>query len=190
MKIEKKPNVMFLTPLPVVLLSCGDNKKDNIITLAAVGVACIKPPIVSVAITLHKFSHKLIEEKKEFVVNVPSREILDSVDLNGVISGRDFDKFKESNLTREPAKYVKAPMIQECKINLECKLVNQLHLGLHDLFLGEVVGVHIDESIVTENERIDLVKMNPITYSKGEYWAIGKKIKDGRFSKKNFNMEK
>jgi flavin reductase (DIM6/NTAB) family NADH-FMN oxidoreductase RutF len=182
MKIEKPASAM-LHPAPVVLLSCVDKAGNpNIITLAAVGIACIKPPIISVAITPHKFSHKIVTDSKEFTLNLPGEELLWATDLAGNISGRDYNKFSETKLTPEPAKYIKAPLIKECPINFECKVTEIVHCGLHDLFLGEVVGMHVDELILTSKGDVDLLKLKPILYNKGEYWGIGKLLENRRFA--------
>jgi flavin reductase (DIM6/NTAB) family NADH-FMN oxidoreductase RutF len=182
MKVEKPPSAM-LRPAPVVLLSCIDKaEQPNVITLAAVGIACTKPPIISIAITPHKFSHKMVSESKEFVVNLPGEDLLWATDLAGNISGRDYNKFSETKLTPEPAKYIKAPLIKECPINFECKVTEIVHCGIHDLFLGEVVGLHFDDSILTPEGNVDLSKLKPILYNQGEYWGIGKLLENRRFA--------
>lgn len=183
-KIEKKPSSLFY-PCPVTLVTCLDLKdRPNIITLAWIGVVCSDPPIISLGIRLGRYSNKMIEEHKEFVINIPTKNLLRKSDLAGMISGRDYDKFKKTGLTPEPASRVKAPLIKQCPLNLECVLKQKISLGSHDLFLGEVVAIHIDKKILDAEGNIDFKKADPILYSEGEYWSIGKEIGKYGFSKK------
>lgn len=176
MKLRKSP-WPALFPCPVVLVTCVDaNQKPNIITLAWAGVACSDPPTLGISIRPHRYSYKLIVNSKEFVANIPTREILKESDLCGAVSGRDVDKFSETGLTPEPAEIVKPPLIAECPVNIECVVKERIPLGVHDLFLGEVVRVHVEEKIVDEKERIDFAKISPFVYNQGEYWSLHKKI--------------
>jgi len=112
----------------------------------------------------------------EFVVNIPTMEILKEADLCGVVSGKDVDKFSETGLTPQPAEIVKPPLISECPVNIECVVKDRIPLGVHDLFLGRVVRVHVEEGIVDEKERIDFTKVSPFVYNQGEYWSLHKRI--------------
>ncbi len=127
MKIERKPSAALL-PTPVVLLSVAghDKEKPNIMTLAWVGTVCSDPPMLSVAIRPNRHSHGLVNAAREFVVNVPSAAQLEEVDLAGVWSGAEHDKFKELGLTASPASRVDAPLIEECPVNIECVVRHQL----------------------------------------------------------------
>ncbi len=172
MKIERNPSEL-LYPCPVVLVTCVDKGKPNIIPLAWVGVACSDPPTISIAIRPSRHSYTLIMEAKEFVVNVPTVDILRETDYCGEVSGSDHDKFAETKLTPESAMHVKPPLIKECPVNLECTLQDVVKLGSHDLFLGQVVAVHVDQAILDENGRIDYAKARPFVYNHGEYWSLG-----------------
>ena len=175
-KKETKPGVS-LFPVPVVLVTCADKDgRANIITLAWAGVVCSEPPMVSVSIRPHRYSHGLIKERKEFVVNIPTSDIMKQTDTCGVISGRDNDKFAVTGLTPEPARHVKAPMIKECPVSLECKLKTSIVLGTHEIFIGEVVATHIDESVMSAEGKIDFSKARPFTFDCGEYWTLKEKI--------------
>lgn len=183
MKIKKKPYTA-LFPCPVVLVTCVDSKgKPNIITLAWAGTACSEPPTIALGIRPTRYSHKLIQNTKEFVVNIPTSEILKETDYCGTTSGKDIDKFSETKLTQEPAEKVKPPMIRECPVNLECILKDTIPLGAHDLFLGEIVQVHIDQQILDEKGHIDFTKAEPFVFNVGEYWNINKKIGTYGFTK-------
>lgn len=176
MKIKKNPWTA-LFPCPVVLVTCVDfTGKPNIITLAWAGTVCSEPPMIALGIRPSRYSHKLIEASKEFVVNIPSTKILKESDYCGVTSGKKVDKFSKTKLTQEKATKVKAPLIRECPVNMECILKDMLPLGAHDVFFGEIVQVHVDEEALDENGNIDFAKADPFTYNQGEYWSIHKKI--------------
>ena len=183
MKIKRKPYTA-LFPCPVVLVTCVDSMGEpNIITLAWAGTVCSEPPTVGLGIQPSRYSHKLIENSKEFVVNIPTAKILRETDYCGVTSGKDIDKFSETKLTQEKADKVKAPLIRECPVNMECILKDRIPLGAHDLFIGEIVQVHIDQNILDEKGNIDFTKADPFTYNQGEYWSIHKKLGTYGFSK-------
>ena len=183
MKLKKNPWAA-LFPCPVVLVTCIDsNGKSNIITLAWAGIVCSEPPTLSLGIRPHRYSYKLIESSGEFVVNIPTKDILKVADFCGMVSGKDVDKFSEMGLTPEPAEKVKPPLIKECPVNMECVVKKKIALGIHHLFLGEIVRVHIDQEILDKRERIDFTKISPFVYNQGEYWNLHKKIGVHGFSK-------
>jgi len=183
MKIEKKP-FTALFPCPVVLVTCVNSKGEpNIITLAWAGTVCSEPPMIGLGIRPSRYSHSLIESCKEFVVNIPTAKILKETDYCGVTSGKDIDKFSETKLTQEQADKVKSPLIRECPVNMECIMKNKVPLGAHDLFIGEIVQVHIDQDILDEKGNIDFAKADPFTYNQGEYWSLHKKLGTYGFSK-------
>jgi flavin reductase (DIM6/NTAB) family NADH-FMN oxidoreductase RutF len=185
MKIKKKPYTA-LFPCPVVLVTCVDSAgKPNIITLAWAGTVCSEPPTVGLGIRPTRYSNKLIENSKEFVVNIPTAKILKETDYCGVTSGKDTNKFSETKLTQEKADKVKAPLIRECPVNMECVLNDKISLGAHDLFLGEIVQVHLDQDILDEKGNIDFAKADPFTYNQGEYWSMHKKLGAYGFSKQS-----
>jgi flavin reductase (DIM6/NTAB) family NADH-FMN oxidoreductase RutF len=101
-----------------------------------------------------------------------------------MVSGRDIDKFSETSLTPRPAEKVKPPLIQECPVNIECTLRKKVSLGVHDLFLGEVVRVHVDPEVLDEKKRIDFDQVTPVVYNQGEYWSLKQKIGVHGFSTK------
>jgi flavin reductase (DIM6/NTAB) family NADH-FMN oxidoreductase RutF len=117
----------------------------------------------------------MIKESGSFTVNLPTSDMVDKVDLCGNISGAEGDKFERAELTAVPAKLVTAPLVAECPVNLECELIKIEPLGLHDMFLGEIVARHIDES-VSESGRADWSKIPLISYINGEYWTLGERI--------------
>jgi flavin reductase (DIM6/NTAB) family NADH-FMN oxidoreductase RutF len=171
-KIAKKPGT-YLYPLPPVLITCGPLEKPNIITLAWVGTLCSEPPIVGVSIRPSRYSHTLVKEAGEFAVNVPTAEMVHIVDWCGTVSGHSEDKFKAMSLTALPAHVIHTAMIKECPLNIECQVIQTLRLGTHDLFLGKVVAVHVEEAILDARGEIDLGKANPLAYGGHAYWTLG-----------------
>lgn len=175
-----------LVPVPVVLVSCkGREGGPNIITLAWVGVVNGDPPIVSISIRPSRHSFELIRDTKEFVINIPSESQVRIVDYCGVASGKHENKFEQARLTPVPATKVKAPLIEECAVNMECEVKQVISLGSHHVFLGEVVAIHADQEAMTEANRIDISKVQPIAYcpASGEYRGLKGPIGSYGFSK-------
>ena len=172
-KINFKPGNM-LYPLPVVMVSSADKDGNpNIITIAWTGTICSDPAMVSISVRKERYSHKLISESGEFVINLTTEDLAFATDYCGVKSGRDVDKFKEMNLTPLKADIVSAPLIAKSPVNLECKVTEVKELGTHDMFLAEVVAVHVDDAYMNENNKFELGKAEPIAYSHGEYYQLG-----------------
>ena len=175
-RVNLKPSTS-LYPQPAVMVSCGDfDGRKNIITLAWVGVACSEPPMVSIGVRPQRYSYELIKANGEFVVNLSGPGLIRETDFCGNTSGRTVDKFKTLGLTPLRGAVVKAPVIAECLVNLECRVRQVVQLGSHDLFVGEVVNVIADERALDERGRIDLAKVNPLAYGAGDYWSLGQKI--------------
>ena len=171
-----KPGNM-LSPLPVVMVSAADKEgRDDIITVAWAGTVCTNPPMVSISIRPERYSYHMIRETGEFVINLTTEELAFATDYCGVKSGRDVDKFKETGLTREKAEKVKAPMIAEAPVSIECKVKEIRELGSHHMFIAQVAAVHADEKYMDEKNRFDLNRARPIVYSHGEYLGTGKKL--------------
>jgi len=159
-------------PMHTVLVSCvGKNGKPNIITLAWAMPTSINPPLVAVSIAPRRHSHSLIEETGEFVVNIPTMEILDATFYCGRVSGRDHDKFKEAKLTPMPARRVKPPIIKECVAHLECKLHSQFKTGDHTIFVGEIIEAYANKECFTSAGGYDLEKARMIFHLGGDEFA-------------------
>lgn len=175
-KVLWKPGNM-LYPLPVVMVSMADREgRSNIITLAWVGTVCSEPPMVSVSVRPERYSYPILKETGEFVINLTTKELAFATDYCGVKSGRDVDKFKEMRLTPLVAAEVRAPLIGESPVNIECRVREVQALGSHDMFLADVVAVHADERYLDENKKFHLDKAEPIVYSHGTYLACGKEL--------------
>ncbi|MCM1027871.1 MAG: flavin reductase family protein [Roseburia sp.] len=171
-----KPGNM-LYPLPVVMVSMADRQgRNNIITIAWAGTVCTNPPMVSISVRPERYSSPILKETGEFVVNLTTRRLAFATDYCGVKSGREVDKFREMGLTALPGEKVKAPLIGESPVNIECRVSRVIPLGSHDLFLAEVVAVHADEKYMDKNRKFHLEKAEPIVYSHGAYLVCGEQL--------------
>ena len=179
MKKSFKPGTL-LSPVPAVMVSCGDGEEKNIITIGWTGIINSDPPITYISVRKSRHSHHIIEKTGEFVINLTTEKLAFAADYCGVKSGRDVDKFKEMNLTPEACEIVKCPMIEQSPVNLECRVLEVKSYPTHDMFIAEIVAMHIDDEIVDEKGRIDMSQAGLIAYIHGEYFGI-KKSPMGRF---------
>lgn len=166
---------VVLNPVPVVLITSRNSEdKENVFTVAWTGTICTKPPMLSIAIRPERLSYEYIKETMEFTVNLPTRKLTRETDYCGVRSGRTNNKIEEMKFTMKEGKEVKSPYIDECPVNIECKVKDIIPLGTHDLFLAEVLCSHIDSKLLDENEKIHFEWANLISYSHGEYFPMPK----------------
>lgn len=160
----------LLHPRNVVLVSCIDKTGEaNIVTLAWSMPTSFDPPLVAISVSPRRYSHRLIEETKEFVVNVPTIETAREALFCGRVSGRKHDKFKEVPLTALPAKKVQAPLIEECVAHLECKLVQKITAGDHTIFIGRVLAATVNEGVF--DSKFNISKVKPIYHLGGDDFA-------------------
>ena len=158
--ISPSSGYKLLHPMHTVLVSCtGKDGKPNIITLAWAMPTSINPPLIAVSIRPERHSYKLIEETKEFVVNIPTMKILKETLFCGRRSGRDYDKFEETSLTPLPAKKVKSPIIEECVAHLECRLHSQFTTGDHTIFIGRIIVAYADKEVFTNRYELEKARM-------------------------------
>ncbi len=169
----------LLNPEPPVLVSCGPADHPNLITVGWCGTICTQPPMVSISVRPERYSHSLICDSGEFVINLPTESLTRAVDWCGVKSGRDVDKFREMKLSALPAAQVGTVLLEQSPVNLECNVTQRIPLGSHDLFLAEVVAVDVDESLLDENGKLCLNRAKLIVYSHGDYLALGRRL--GKF---------
>jgi flavin reductase (DIM6/NTAB) family NADH-FMN oxidoreductase RutF len=177
-KVEKKPaRPVYPTPAGLVASIDADGK-PNIITMGEIFNLSIADPIwVGISIREATYSHGLIKEQGEFTVNLPTAAMLKEVMGCGTCSGRDgIDKFAAFGLTPLPSKHVKPPIIAECPVNLECKVVGYHPVGDHNLFIGEVLLEHISEAVLNEKGRPDTAKLDPLIMLRDGFWRIGEKV--------------
>ncbi len=174
MKQEFKGSEM-LSPVPAVMASLGEGDEANIITIAWTGIINSRPPMTYISVRKERHSHDILMKTGEFVINLTTEAILRQTDWCGVRSGRDYDKWKETGLTKEPASVVKCPMIAESPVNLECRVTEVKELGSHDMFMAEIVKVHVDDSIIDEDGHFDVVRAGLLAYIHGHYYTVNRK---------------
>ncbi|MBP3391640.1 MAG: flavin reductase family protein [Clostridia bacterium] len=168
-----KPST-FLSPVPVVMVTCGSMEKPNIITLAWAGTVNSEPPMLSISVRKSRYSHSLIRERGTFGVNLVSQGLCWETDYCGVKSGRDVDKFKDTGLTCVASPELSIPMIAEAPVHLECKVREVLELGSHDLFIADIAGVQVAEALMDRKGAVDMRKADLVAYNHGEYYSLGK----------------
>lgn len=177
-KIQKqkwKPGNMVY-PLPAVMVSCGDETKSNIVTVAWTGTICTNPAMTYISLRPSRFSYNLIKETGYFVINLTTRRLVKATDYCGVRSGRDHDKFKEMGLTPIYDEETKCPMIAESPVSVVCKVTEIKTLGSHDMFIAMVMNVYIDETYLDEKGKFHLNDTELIAYSHGTYLTLGKEL--------------
>lgn len=170
-KISVKPGTL-LAPVPAVMVSCGDEKESNIITIAWTGVINSDPPLTYVSVRPTRKSHELISRTGEFVINLVSEDLVRATDYCGCVSGSKVDKFKGAKLTKAKAQAVSCPLIAESRVNLECKVVEVRKYGTHDMFVGEIVAVDADKDLFDEKGALRLDKAGLVAYSHGRYYGL------------------
>ena len=175
----------FIYPIPAVMVSCGTMEESNIITVAWTGILNTNPAMVYISIRPIRYSYNLIKESGEFVINLTNKQLAYATDWCGVRSGEKFDKFKEMKLHKEKAQFVKAPLIKESPVSIECKVKDIIKLGSHDMFVAEVLSIDADEKYIDEKGAFDISKCDLIAYANGGYYPLGKKI--GKFG---FSVQK
>lgn len=177
-KIHWKGSAL-LAPAPPVMVTCGDMENANIITVAWAGIINTHPPRVSISVRPTRYSYGIIKERGEFVINLTPASLVRECDYCGIYTGAKVDKFERTGLHKESAVSVACPVISECPLALECKVIDILPQGTHDLFLAEVVGVDVDESILDENGKLCMDRTGLAAFAHGEYFALGEVI--GKF---------
>lgn len=184
-KQQWKPGNMVY-PLPAVMVSCaGKDGRPNVMTAAWTGTICSDPAMVYVSVRKERFSHHMLMETKEYVINLTTEALAKATDYVGVKSGRDMDKFEAMHLTPIMGTLKYAPMIEESPVCIECEVTQVLELGSHDMFIAKVKNVYADEKYMDETGRFDLAKAKPLVYSHGQYYGVGRHI--GRFG---FSVQK
>ena len=180
MKKDWKPGTMIY-PLPAALISCGSNQEEyNIITLSWVGTICSTPPMCYISIRPSRHSYDIIKRTGEYIINLTTVEMAKATDWCGVRSGKDYNKFEETQLTAGKASIVNAPLIEESPVCIECKVKEIISLGSHDMFISDVVNMRIDEQYIdAKTGRINLRQAKLISNINGHYHSWGEKI--GKF---------
>lgn len=170
-----------MAPVPAVMVSCGrEGETPNIITIAWTGIVNSNPPMTYISVRKERFSHDIIADTKEFVINLTTEELAFATDWCGVKSGRDFDKFREQKLTPVTSEKVSCPSIDESPLSIECRVTEVKELGSHDMFLAEIVSMTAQEELMDENGELHLEKAGLMAYSHGHYFPVSSR-EIGRF---------
>ena len=188
--MEKKTNWKpgtLIYPLPAILVSCGATPEEfNMMTVSWTGTICSNPPMCYVSIRPERHSYDIVKRNMAFVINLTTLDLAFATDWCGVKSGRNFNKFKEMNLTPVMSDIVAAPYVAEAPVNIECRVIEIKPLGSHDMFIAEVVGIKASERFIDpKTQALDLKRTVPIAYLHGKYYTIGEFI--GKFG---FSVEK
>ncbi|MBR7159230.1 MAG: flavin reductase family protein [Alphaproteobacteria bacterium] len=175
----------ILAPVPPAMVSCGTLDKPNILTIAWTGIINSEPPMTYISVRKERFSHNIIAQNKEFVINLPNLAMATACDFCGVKSGRVVDKFKEIGLTAAACSKVSAPQILEAPVSLECKVLSVTELPSHDMFMAEIVAVNVDDKYMDDKGKLWLEKAGLLAYVHGGYYTLGRYL--GKFG---FSVEK
>lgn len=174
-EIFKPGNMLY--PLPAVMVTCMDeHKKANIITLAWAGTICTNPPMVSISVRPERYSHDIIKNSGEFVINLVNEDLTYACDYCGVRSGRDVDKFEIMKLTKGKGSVIETPIIEESPVSIECKVRQVMELGSHNMFIADVVGVVVDDTLLDETGKFHLNSSKLVAYSHGCYFSLGEQL--------------
>ena len=174
-KTTWKPGTM-LFPVPPVMVTCGTMEKPNVLTIAWTGIINSEPPITYISVRPSRFSHKIISETKEFVINIANLPLAKACDFCGVKSGKSTDKFKEMGLELEPCTKVKTPMLKSAPVSLECKVIGTKSFGTHDMFLAEILAVNVDDKYIEEDGRLAIEKAGLLAFAHGRYYTLGRDL--------------
>lgn len=157
-------------------------EKPNVLTIAWTGICCTRPPMTYISVRPERYSYDIIEKSGEFVINLTTSAMVRQTDLCGVKSGRDVDKFKLCGFHAIPAGKISVPLIEECPVALECRVVEVKPLGSHTMFLAEIVGIDVDEKYIDSKGKLNLQQCGLTAYAHGEYFTLGRKIGDFGYS--------
>lgn len=163
-------------PTPVLIIGTYDQEgKPNVMNAAWGGICSSGPPSVAVSIRKSRHTHANITVRKAFTVSIPSEEHLQAADYFGIATGKTEDKFAVTGLTPVPSKVVAAPYVEEFPLVLECRLLKTVELGVHTQFVGEILDVKVEESVLMENGIPDIEKVKPFLFAPDRlaYYGIG-----------------
>ena len=146
----------ILKPMPKVIVSCRDKDgKDNALVVGYCGNCSYAPPMIMVGIVPTRYSYHIIKETGCFVVNIATTDVQEIYNCLGKESGIDVDKFKKMNIKTENGKFVNAPLLKDCPINIECTVIDSILTGSHEMFIGKIEFVHANEDLIDENGNVD-----------------------------------
>ena len=184
-KIQWKGGAL-LAPLPPMLVSCGnaDTGETNILTVAWCGITNTKPPKTYISVRPSRYSHHIIKESGEFVLNLTTEALVKSADYCGIYTGKKVDKFEKCKLTREESSVVSCPSIKESPLSIECKVTQVIPMETHDMFMADIVAVNVDDSLLDKDGKLCLDRAHLAAFAHGEYFALGRKLGSFGYSAK------
>lgn len=180
-KTAWKPGTM-LFPVPPVMVTCGSMENANVLTVAWTGIINSEPPMTYISVRPSRYSHRIISETNEFVINIANLPLAKACDFCGVKSGKTTDKFKEMELEIEPCTKVRAPMLKTAPVSLECKVAEIKHFGTHDMFIAEIVNVNVDDKYIEEDGHLAVEKAGLLAFAHGRYYTLGRDLGGFGFS--------
>ena len=169
----------MLSPLPPAIVSCADGERKNLITVAWTGILSTVPPRTYISVRPTRYSHDIIENSGEFVINLCTEELCRAADYCGMYTGAKVDKFEKCGLTPIPSTEVACPSLGESPLSLECRVFEVKRLGSHDMYLADIVAVTVDDSLLDGQGKLRLDRAHLCAYSHGEYFGLGKRL--GKF---------
>lgn len=171
-------------PLPAVMVTVGDMERSNIITIGWTGILSTHPARTYVSVRPSRHSHEMLRLGGEFVINLTRASQARAVDFAGIYTGAKVDKFEALGLTRVASREVAPPTIAECPVALECRVVEVIPMGTHDVFIADILSVSADEDILDGRGKICFERAGLLAYAHGEYYALGEKLGSFGFSTK------
>lgn len=166
----------LLGPIPPVLVTCGPMEHPNVLTIAWTGIINTIPPKTYISVRPERHSYSLIRESGEFVLNLPTAQLVRAVDYCGVKSGRDVNKWKEMHLTPVAASRVSCPLLGESPLSLECRVTDVITMGSHDMFLADIVATDVEESLLDDKGALHLEQAGLLAFAHGTYYALGDRL--------------
>lgn len=172
----------LLAPVPAALITCGTIEQPNVLTIGWTGIVCTRPPMTYISVRPERYSHDIIKASGEFVINLTTSAMCRETDFCGVKSGKNTDKLSACGFHTVPAQKVAPPLIEECPLSLECKVVDEKLLGSHTMFLAEIIGIDVDEKYIDSKGKLNLQQCGLMAFAHGEYFTLGRKLGDFGFS--------
>lgn len=166
-------------PVPPVIVTVGEGDRANMLTVAWTGILATVPPRTYISVRPSRHSYGLLLEYGEFVINLPAVGMAKAVDYVGIYTGAKVNKFERCGLTRVKSKAVGAPTVGECPIALECRVVDRIPMGSHDVFIADIVSVSAREELVDGDGKLHFESADLLAYAHGEYYSLGERV--GRF---------
>lgn len=173
---EQWKGSVITSPLPPTLVTCGSMDSPNVFTVAWTGIVNTQPPVTYISVRPERYSYELIRNSGEFVINLPTEQMVKAVDYCGVKSGRNTDKFKDTELSVQPSSELVCPLLEQSPVNIECKVREVIELGTHHMFLADIVKLDVAKELIDSSGRLALEKAGLIAYAHGDYFALGKKL--------------